>query len=369
MDISNDNLVSSICQSIYANQFCESKPTQIKALTNETKSTDNFPELDSVLETLNKPEDRVFTKLYTCNDCKVEMDYMQIEGSMCYICPKCGMIEEIIGDDSDASSQTAYTSYNTLLNASIPIKMTGQKCNAYQKRVTSSTAEYIHTQRRVTHDQMTKLTCHVEQARVPSHIVDQAANDYHKFQQFYVKRGDVRKGIMAWLVYEICTNSGLDRTPKEISQMFEISQSELSEGSKIVKNARVSGQLENNMKSYNEDDQMKSKMTRYFAILEIPDIYWDFVQKLITFVYKKRHKSKHSGMKARCAGAIYILSLSVPDLKITRNIIAEKCNISQATFIRFANIVFDIIKLDESDKTRRQLKHIYKKYEIPFTEA
>jgi len=304
-------------------------------------------------------------KKHLCELCVKQMDYMQIEGCMNYVCPGCGFIEDIVSEDNDAANSTTYFGYNTMQESSMPIKIVGKNSHVYQKRVTSMTSDYTNTQRRATHNQMTKLTCFAENGKVPPSIVNKASEDYNKFQQFYVKRGDVRKGIMAWLVYELCIDSGLDRTPKEISNMFEISQSELSEGCKIVKDARNAGQL-GTVKPLNEDDLVKSKLNRYFAILEIDNKYREFVNTLIHFIYTKRNKSKHSGIKARCAGAIYALTLALPELNITRADIAEKCNISQATFVRFTNIIIEIYNLDESDLTRRKLSHLYKKHGITF---
>jgi hypothetical protein len=146
--------------------------------------------------------------------------------------------------------------------------------------------------------------------------------------------------------------------------MFEISQNELSEGSKIVKNARIVGQLETAAQGYNEEDDMEAKLKRYFAILEIPEAHFEFVTTLIKFTCVKRKKSKHSGMKARCAGAIFMLSESEPALKITKIDIATKCNISAATFMRFANIITELINLPEDSITHRKLAHIYKKHII-----
>lgn len=354
-------MTTSVCddiiQSIYgASDHCAPNVVSVEPVS-----------LENIMDDLKRPEEQVYTKIQICPACVVEMGYTEIDGSMSYVCLKCGMIEEIIGDDNENSNQLTFVSYNTLAQSSVPIKMTGPKSSAYQKRVISSTSEYSNTQRRVTHDQMTKLTCFVESARVPAHIVDAAAENYYQLQKFCVKRGDVRKGIMAWLVYEICQTNGLERTPREISSMFEISQSELSEGSKIVKQARVDGQLEKTDTNYNEKDSMSAKLDRYFAILEIPERYRVFVETVINFVSLKRRKSKHSGMKARCAGTIYMLALAEPSLGITRNTIAAKCNISPATFLRFSSLIIEILNLEESDITRRKLIHIYKKYELTYS--
>ena len=334
------------------------KPTMIKDNLNMTQQ-----------KTIGGPEgpikQKTKQKKHQCGECMKQMDYMQVEGCMNYVCAGCGYIEDIMSEDSEVANSASYFGYNTMQESSMPIKIAGKNAHIYQKRITSATADYNNTQRRATHNQITKMTCFAENGKVPNNIINKASEDYHKFQQFYVKRGDVRKGIMAWLVYELCIDSGLDRTPKEISHMFEISQSELSEGCKIVKDARQSGQL-GTVKALNEEDLVKSKLNRYFAILEIDQKYRDFVDNLIHFIYVTRHQSKHSGIKARCAGAIYALTLAQPDLGITRAHIAEKCNISQATFVRFTNIIIEIYKLEKTDLTRRKLAHIYKKHGIDF---
>jgi transcription initiation factor TFIIIB Brf1 subunit/transcription initiation factor TFIIB len=315
---------------------------------------------------IEKPEVSITSK-HMCLECSTQMVFSNVDGSRCYICELCGLIEDIIGDNSefDNTSTALFTGYNTSNKSSIPIKMTGPKASMYQKRIISSTAEYVNTQRRVTQNEMTKLTCFVENSRVPPHIVDKASNDYHTLQQHYIKRGDVRRGIMAFLVYEGCKESGFDRSPAEITEMFEITSNELSDGAKVIEQAKIDGILEiTTTPGYNNELDMTSKIRRYFEMLNIPLKYMDFVKTLIEFTIAKRKKSRHSGMKARVTGAIFmlteVLEVYLDEEIVNKSVISEKCKISVATFVRFSNIINEL--LHENTTNSKKLRHIYKKY-------
>lgn len=291
-----------------------------------------------------------------CEICNVELEPQTIDGNIHYTCLLCGFIGEDVGESTNEES----------INFNMPLKMTGPKSNTYQKRVISSTTDYKNTQRKVTFDEMKKLTVFADKNSVPQHLVDKAAKDYVTLQKYFIKRGDVRRGIMACLVYEACKNNEIDRTPKEISEMFEITTKELSEGSKLIDKARNNGLLEKG-NCYDEKTDKKAKIDRYFSILDIDEKYKTFVSTLIDFICQKRKSSIHSGMKARCAGAIFIL-VECLDLDINRQTIAEKCDISIATFIRFSNIVKSIFNEQEDNLVRKKLSHLFKKHEIPIIE-
>ena len=295
----------------------------------------------------------------------ISMNFSSVGGNVCYLCDQCGFMEEIIGDNSefDEFSTALLSGYNISSSSTVPIKMTGPQSSNFQRRIISGTTEYKNTQRKVTFDEMAKLNSQEDIIKVPPHIVNAAAKDYCKLQQHYIRRGDVRRGIMGWLVYELCKESGIDRTPDEISTIFKIPSDELSNGSKVVKQARVDGILEEiGCNGYDAVRDMECKLKRYFGMFGISEVYIPFAQTVIDFVIKKRKKAIHSGMKARCTGVIYVLGLSL-DLYISKQQISDTCHISITTFSKFINYMREI--MTEDGINAKKLKHIFNKHSIP----
>lgn len=330
---------------------------------NETTKPNKEKEQNNLVSL--QPLQQTKKNVHCCPDCSIEMGYSNIQGAVCYLCDGCGRIEEIIGDNSefDEFSSALLTGYSVNTSSIVPMKMVGPQSSTYQRRVISGTAEYKNVQRKVTFDEMTKLNCQVDAIKVPPHIVSEAARDYCKLQQHYIRRGDVRRGIMGWLVYELCKKSGIDRTPGEISDMFLIPSDELSNGSKVVKQARVDGILDDiGNNGYDPTGDMERKLKRYFGIFDISETYISFAQTVIEFVVKKRKRAVHSGMKSRCTGTIYILGLAL-DLEISKQKISDKCEISIATFTKFISYIREI--MNAGDTNTKKLKHIFNKHNVP----
>ena len=343
---------------------------------------------------------------YTCDECDVEMSYSMIDDSPCYICDQCGSIQEIIGDNSEIkdggsihTSCAVINNYNTSSTSSAPLRMIGPESRSYQKRLISSTSDYRHTQRKNTLDDMLNAAHKYEGAGIPKHIIDKAADEYNQMQQQYIKRGDVRRGIMAWLVYELCIDNGIHRNPKEVAEMFDTSHTELSNGSKIVADARAEGVIgkQRQMSGFNPDKEMNAILNRNFEVFKIPggdngfgDVmtfastdnednqqyanrnYREFATQLIRYTIRRRISSS-SVPKSRCAGVLYILAQKCPELNLDRELISQNCNISKSTVVRFANPILKLLKCGdckESDpkmyRRFRELKHIFNKYDIPW---
>jgi hypothetical protein len=70
---------------------------------------------------------------------------------------------------------------------------------------------------------------------------------------------------------------------------------------------------------------------------------------------------------SKCAGIIYILSTRIPELDILPEHIERECNISKSTFLKFANEIDRFLNTydPDSQKTKRKMRHLFKKYDIP----
>ncbi len=179
----------------------------------------------------------------------------------------------------------------------------------------------------------------------------------------------------------MCIKNKITRKPKEIADIFDIPQTDLSFGEKIIDKLIADGQLESESTTqgyFDVDQEIESFTDRYFEDLDIPNNseYKSFVMQLIKFTIDK-HIADSSVTSSKCAGAIYILALKCDELKLKWNHIQTKCKISKSTFARFANAVLDAsqatcgeigtsehLKFCSICRQRQQLKRIFKKNNV-----
>lgn len=337
-------------------------------------------------------------KLDTCPDCDSPMS--KASNGVSYVCYTCGMIEDIIGLEIDsgsceknATSTDIMSSYNTSDNSAAPVKIIGPNHYAYQKKLISNTSSYKKVQKKNTITQISNCIYQCKNSVPAINIVLEAAEYYHKVQEKHViKRGDVRRGILAACLYRKCIEHGVVRKPKEISDIIGIPQSKLSDGEKILDDLIAKGiikptakyfkalQEKRTIEYYNEMDSVRSFLNRYFAALKIPiddekgpDIinptrtnYKKFAIRLIYFTYKYRI-ADNSIPSSKCAGIIYILATKKSELTIKRNEIEKECGISKSTFSRFYQEVNKVIEIDNDKllKVKKRLIHLFNKFKVP----
>lgn len=329
-----------------------------------------------------------------CTDCQGEM----FRTSRGMECEQCGKIEDDVGNDIDMStaengngngSSDIINSYNTSDTSATPIRISGPGGYIYQKKLVSSTSNYKKTQKKNTNDQMINCVYQYKGSTPPKNVVLEAAELYYNVQQHCIKRGEVRKGTMAACLYRICIIHNITRKPKEISDIFGIPQSELSNGEKILDDLVASGlikikeggglNIQQQTGLINQDDkQMHAFLNRYFESLNIPidddgvipvgrPNYKEFACKLIRFTIKYRI-AESSIMSSKCAGVVYILSTKRKELQIKRDMIEQECSISKSTFSRFSQAVFGVLNSEDDTKNvkvKSRLRNLFKKYQIP----
>jgi transcription initiation factor TFIIIB Brf1 subunit/transcription initiation factor TFIIB len=325
-----------------------------------------------------------------CDACKCEMARFELR----FVCEKCGCEEEIAGDECEAANSyyakggdcrgDSIGSYNTSGFSAAPLRVRGPQAHRYQKKLIGSVSNYKVQQKKNTVEDMKNAVYQSKEAKIPNNVVCEAANLYfEKVQQHQIRRGDVRTGTQAACLYRMCIKYNITRKPKEIAAIFGIPQNDLSNGEKILDDLSARGLIETNKKQmfFNVNDLVNDFIDRYFESLGIPAAhanYKPFVIRLIRFTTDK-HIADSSVPSTKCAGAIYILTARCKELKIRRDKIQTACKISKSTFIRYAKAVFEALNqtCDAPDKSkehykdcrtcreRKQLRHIFNKYNVP----
>lgn len=155
-------------------------------------------------------------------------------------------------------------------------------------------------------------------------------------------RGEVRKGILAALLYESCKINGSGIKPKEIATAFDIDQDKFSEGNKKLKRLIDEGRyiyparILHKIDAYENRDEgssMRARFTSTFRMLDIDDLYIEFCVKLGMFCLKYGI-CKTSTPSSVCAGMIYLLKLT-EKIHVDMDEIVSVSKKSKSTFIRF----------------------------------
>ncbi len=326
----------------------------------------------------------------TCDNCSCLMAKFDLQ----FVCETCGCEEDILGDDTDAAAEYyargGTNGNNTTSNSSAPLRICGPGAHMLQKKMIGSVSNYKVQQRKNTIEEMVNTVYQYNGAKIPDNVVLEAAELYYAVQQCAIHRGDVKRGAQAACLYRKCIENGITRKPKEIADIFNIQQEDLSFGEKILDKLISEGQLDMSPAQmyFDADNEVESFTDRYLEDLDISDSglitpaqlseYRSFIKQLIKFTLDK-HIADSSIPSSKCAGAIYILTLKREELNVRWNDIQTKCKISKSTFTRFAKAVLDaaVASCATPEKTRnhymkcsicrtaQQLKHIFKIHNVP----
>lgn len=340
-------------------------------------SYDIFPEYDDdeILEMENEIAPCITNRLLCC-----ETTMYKSTKHMGYMCEMCGKIEEFVGNEIDVIMETTNKSvssgtinnYNTSSASAVPIRMVGVGSHFYERKLISNTSNYKKTQRKNTTDEMLNFIFQYEGPKPPKNVVLAAAELYHKVQQHLIKRAKVKRGAMGACLSRMCDKYGTPRKPKEIASIFDVPQSAVSTGEKLLDELEAEGKIKINklQGKITRTYRMESFIDRYFESLGIPIKWKEFTVQLIRFSIKYRI-AKSSIMSSKCAGVIYVLSLRLKELKVTREMISMECNISKSTFNRFHKAVSEMLNTSDPRKkrVRNRLRHLFDKHKINWRET
>ena len=289
---------------------------------------------------------------YTCNMQLKRKDYITC------VCNGCGMqkTSELDNGEFSYDVMNGYSSNTTMRIASVTQvgkymnhTLMGLGCDNKQQRI-----------KRIT-DKVINKVYQSKDDSIPIYIVNSVVEDYIKIQEEnnLVRRGDRLSGLLAALLYNKCVIERIPRKPKTITNIFNISDTVLSEGAKEL-HALAShsaaiilpehgGEIENFVNQYFE----KLSLNAY-------DEYKGFVVELINETTNDKIvvSSNASRNTTRCAGAICILCSQLKLKHITRDIIANVCLISKSTFSRYISLV-------NAHKAKPEIDSIFDKYNVP----
>lgn len=312
---------------------------------------------------------------FICEFCMISMVPAPTGGMRC---SECGCVDDSEAFDLDVGNECISEQYNTSENSSMATRVIGPGRNG--QRVLHSSPGASGNKNIQHREIMNKISAIVSRKdpSISQKVISDAADLFCQVQQHQVLRGGVRKGTQAACLYRVCAPNRISRRICEIAQMFEIDQSEVSNGDKILDELFSQDLIK---KIYHEEDQTEEMqvadlLTRCFINLEMAErcekaglnlnTIREFCTKLVRFTRRYRI-AESSVINSKCIGSVYVLSQHVPSLNIDRDTIEKKCNISKSTFARFGKAIQNEFEGTNEARAhiRSRLRQLFRSHGIP----
>ncbi len=260
-------------------------------------------------------------------------------GAVSLICEKCGLEREWQSENGCYDASIAQN-YNITQNAHISFNLVGAGSYCYQRSFLKTCSNYGSFRNNNNKKEITNIIYQYEGSKPPTNVINTAAELFDKIVssgRVYRKNG--KRGVMAACLYYSCIINNLSRTPRDIALIMNTEERFLSQGDKILQELKELGVLD----IPTRHEPIENYLSQFFTSLDIPERYKAFVYDLIMRAEKKHiHIKNESRATTKCAGAIYMLTRRVKELKhIKKQMISKECNnMSVATFMRYYNLLY-----------------------------
>lgn len=335
-------------------------------VTAEIKSNRNHSELDVKLQLVQEQKEDL------CIDCNIKMKI--VDGAV--ICDGCGLKREVNDDYcADNYNMSVDANYNSGTTTSVPFTFSGRKSYKYKKTILKCCSDASTSSfQLIKKDILNRINIY-NGNKPPMNVQLLCVELYYKIKESdksyldiinrdasvetkkkrLVFRGNGKWGIIASCLYYACIKEGLSRTPREISDIIGVDENYQTKGNKRLHEFYELGIIDIPIDAKIINDYI----SRFFPLLEIPDVYKQFIVDLIDRIDQKYlNINNEKRVSIKCVAAIYILCTRVPELShITKEIICRECKLlSFAAILKHCHALYSNFKA---------LKKVFKKHAIP----
>lgn len=295
--------------------------------------------------------DKIRVVKIKCENC----DNIMREDQMRLICENCGLeICETFNEENEGTSAHGITDCNIDPRSCSPFRIwgNGKFANTLRRTFIQTCSNYNKFSKNLIYKTLMAWNAEGE---LPKTVLKRACDIFEQVKKTnQVYRKDCKNGLLSACLYYACYEEKLMKTPGEVAKFCHIEEKFHSHGDRILRSLNELGYIQIPTKI----NPVEYYLIRYIKILNIPDVYVDFLIQLIDRAERKKihliHDSKHN---SKCIGAIYILVTQVKSLShINKDEIEKKCVISKTTFTKYALVIF---------KYYKKFKKVFKKHKIP----
>jgi len=301
---------------------------------------------------VKKTQPAIIVEAQMCHSCNVELKFLEEK----WICTSCG----VEANKKASVSECDYAHNQSSINKEgfMEFKVSGPRNLTYglQKNYLRTCASYQKYGRGQILKYLRSLNSERGAYFIPTNIINMTSEMYEAIKdRKYVYRNGVAKGVLSAIMYYICYQNEITRTPTEMATYFNIDEKFHSGGDRILHTLHEEEVIQIPIKV----DPITNYVERYMALLEIDKVYKPFVLALIARAEQKNiHMLHDSKNNTKCCAAIYMLVCRVEGLRqrITKEMIEEQCHISSTTFIRYYTTICNYYK---------KFKKVFKRHGIP----
>jgi hypothetical protein len=285
-----------------------------------------------------------------CPDCGVDL---LVQG-MAYECPQCSRMFEA-ADLEDVISVSTPERPGAKASRG-RLRVVGKDSRYYQPDLDrTSPGDSSEVQKKSTYQELLRYNNEYSERGgnpFPKDVLKSVAEEYNVVQKQCVKRSQMKKQILAALVYHICLTKGFSRSKSEAAQLMKLVTNGISKGSVFLRSVGEDSEMEINMNC----DRRGPHINSTFAQLDMVEgvkCYRDAVDALV-----RRAEEAHIGTRSILRSKIIAATFEVlrrAKVKITIDEMSTKCKIRKHTIHRF---------LKELDAFHSHFAETYKEHKL-----
>ena len=328
----------------------------------------NSDDIWKLIDSLEKNDENEETvNIEKCISCMSSNLYTDMTDGI-IVCSDCGLkISDILDRNPDWNSINSSNDHNSRCGcptnyffpqSSLGTKVTNGKYSRisilekwsqmpYKERSKYEVLKYIETK------------CNLYNISKP--IIDNAKNLFNQLSKIttlskdnkkknLIIRGLNRKSIIAACVYNGANLQGNPRTPKEIAEIFGITEKQVTKGNRKFRDIMTKEKIIKNLKASQSDEYIDRK--EYINLLKLDTIQIDIAKKIAKNVKKLDIATDHQ--PASLAAGSVMLMANILNLNLSKKKISETFKISQVTIIKTFRKIYPYRKIlisnDATDK-------------------
>lgn len=298
--------------------------------------------LDDIDLFYNDNDVEVIENIDKCPSCGTENKIRQDYGGGFTVCENCGQVlDNVIDDapewrgfDDDNNTRCSMPSSKLLPQTSLGTTITGGAFKSRIKVLHSWNAipykeRSLHNVFKEIQDKCSKakiIKCVEDDAKIMYKIINESRHTSGRNKgKYIIIRGGNRRSLIAACIFFACKKKDMIRSPKEIAELFNLKQTELSRGCKTFMRL---------IKRKVELD-MKVSMPEHFAIrfcntLQIQQKYTENVLEITKNIHKLNIATEHTPLSIAIA-SILMVAERYGLTTITKKLLADKFDISEVT--------------------------------------
>tara|TARA_Y200000002_G_C22613291_1_gene634836 strand:- start:115 stop:1281 length:1167 start_codon:yes stop_codon:yes gene_type:complete len=199
-------------------------------------------------------------------------------------------------------------------------------------------------------------------------IIDNAKNLFNQLSKIttlskdnkkknIIIRGLNRKSIIAACVYNGANLQGNPRTPKEIAEIFGITEKQVTKGNRKFRDIMTKEKIVKNLKATQSAEYIDRK--EYINLLKLEKLQIDIAKKIAKNIKKLDIATDHQ--PASLAAGSVMLMANILNLNLSKKKISETFKISQVTIIKTFRKIYPYRKVLISNESTDKILKLAKK--------